>query len=90
MNSHELIGQVAAEYLRARLTDDDSSGVARYLLDCLTAAQTVSIAKAILSDSALSPLVEIKLPIHFVGGYGLPENVLSTQRATYFRNAACD
>ena len=90
MNSHELIGQVAAEYLRARLTDDDASGVARYLLDCLTAAQTVAIAKAILSDSALSPLVEIKLPIHFVGGYGLPENVLTTQRATYFRNAACD
>jgi len=90
MNSHELIGSVAAEYLRVRLTEDDAGGVARYLLDCLTAAQTAAIAKAILSDSDLNQLVEIKLPIHFVEGYGLPETILTTQRATYFRNAACN
>jgi S-DNA-T family DNA segregation ATPase FtsK/SpoIIIE len=90
MNSHELIGRVAAEYLRVRLTEDDAGGVARYLLDCLTAAQTAAIAKAILSDSNLSQLVEIKLPIHFVEGFGLPEAILTTQRATYFRNAACE
>ena len=82
MNSHELIGRVAAEYLRVRLTEDDAGGVARYLLDCLTAAQTAAIAQAILSDSDLSQLVEIKLPIHFVEGYELPEAILTTQRAT--------
>lgn len=89
MNSNELIGKVAAEYLRLRLTEDDTAGVARYLLDCLTAEQTAAIAKTILGDAALSQLVEIKLPINFVGSYDLPANVLTTHRATYFRNASC-
>ena len=90
MNSDELIGKVAAEYLRIRLTEDDAAGVARYLLDCLTADQTAAIAKTILADAGLSHLVEIKLPIHFVGGHGLPEHVLTAERTTYFRNAACE
>jgi hypothetical protein len=46
MNNDELIGKVAAEYLRVRLTEDDAGGVARYLLDCLTADQTAAIAKS--------------------------------------------
>ena len=67
MTSDELIGHVAAAYLRDRLTEDDSTGVARYLLDCLTADQTAAIAQTILADAILSNLVEIKLPVHFVG-----------------------
>ncbi|MBV8279636.1 MAG: DNA translocase FtsK, partial [Verrucomicrobia bacterium] len=90
MNSDELIGRVAAEYLRVRLTEDDVGGVARYLLDCLTSDQTAAIANAILADSALSALVEIKLPIHFVSEHGLPAEVLTTERTTYFRNADCE
>ena len=50
MNSDELIGKVAAEYLRTRLTEDDAAGVARYLLDCLAADQTAAVAKTILKD----------------------------------------
>ena len=90
MTSNELIGKIAAEYLRARLTEDDAAGVARYLLDCLTADQTAAVAKAILADSTLNHLVEIKLPVHFVSDKGLPEHVLTTERTTYFRNAACE
>lgn len=90
MTSDELIGKVAACYLRERLTEDDLTGVARYLLDCLTADQTAAVAKTILADSMLSKLVEIKLPVHFVGGYGLPPEVLTNERTTYFRNAACN
>lgn len=90
MNSDELIGEVAAEYLRVRLTDDDAAGVARYLLDCLTADQTAAIAKSILADASLSQLVEIKLPIHFVGGHGLPATALTTERTTYWRSASCE
>jgi len=89
MNSNELIGKVAAWYLRDALMEDESTGVARYLLDCLTAEQTAAVAKAILSDSALSELVEIKLPAHFAGSYDLPPNILTTERTTYFRNASC-
>ncbi|NOS76981.1 MAG: DNA translocase FtsK [Nitrospira sp.] len=90
MTSEELIGKVGATYLRYRLTEDDATGVARYLLDCLTADQTTAVAKAVLADSNLSCLVEIKLPIHFVGGHGLPPEVLTEERTTYFRNAACN
>lgn len=89
MTSDELIGRVVASYLRDRLTDDDSAGVARYLLDCLSADQTAAVAKTILADASLSALVEIKLPIHFVGGHGLPAHTLTNERTTYFRNAAC-
>jgi len=89
MTSNELIGKVVASYLRDRLTEEDSTGVARYLLDCLSAEQTAAVASSILGDSALSTLVEIKLPVHFVGGHGLPAHILTTERTTYFRNAAC-
>jgi S-DNA-T family DNA segregation ATPase FtsK/SpoIIIE len=89
MTCDELIGRVAACYLRNRLFEDDSSGVARYLLDCLTADQTAAVAKTILADAGLSQLVEIKFPLHFVGNHGLPPAVLTTERTTYFRNAAC-
>src|SRR5579859_8071293 len=89
MTGNELIGKVAASYLRDRLVEDDSTGVARYLLDCLTADQTAAVAKTILDDASLSALVEIKLPFHFVDGEGLPVHVLTTERTTYFRNAAC-
>jgi hypothetical protein len=89
MTSDQLIGTVVTSYLRDRLMEDDSTGVARYLLDCLTADQTAAVAKTILDDASLSALVEIKLPVHFVGGQGLPAHILTTERTTYFRNAAC-
>ena len=90
MTSEELIGKVVAMYLRNCLTGDNDTGVARYLLDCLTADQTAAVAKAVLADSNLSSLVEIKLPIHFVGDHGLPLEVLTDKRTTYFRSAACE
>ena len=66
MTSDHLIGKVVASYLRDLLTEDDSTGVARYQLDCLSADQTAAVAKAILDDASLASLVDIKLPIHFV------------------------
>jgi DNA segregation ATPase FtsK/SpoIIIE, S-DNA-T family len=89
MTSNELIGKVGAFYLHDRILEEDSLGTARYLLDCLTAEQTAAIAKAIISDHMFTKLVEIKLPIHFVGHLGLPDEVLTKERTTFFRNAAC-
>lgn len=89
MTSDELIGKVVASYLRDRLTEDDATGVARYQLDCLSADQTAAVAKTILGDPSLAALVDIKLPIHFVGEHGLPPQILTNERTTYFRNAAC-
>jgi S-DNA-T family DNA segregation ATPase FtsK/SpoIIIE len=90
MTSNDLIGKVAASYLRDTLVEDDSSGVARYLLDCLTADQAAAVAKTILADASLYQLIEIRLPVHFVGQHGLPPEILTSERTTYFRNAACD
>jgi DNA segregation ATPase FtsK/SpoIIIE, S-DNA-T family len=90
VTTDELIGSVVASYLRDHISTEDASGVARYLLDCLTADQTAAIAKSILADASLSKLIEIKLPVHFVGNYGLPAEVLTAARTTYFRNAACE
>lgn len=89
MTGNELIGRVAAVYLRNRLSEDESDGVARFLLDCLTASQAAAVAKVILADKTLSELIEIKLPFHFVGDQGLPKEVLTKERTTYFRNADC-
>jgi S-DNA-T family DNA segregation ATPase FtsK/SpoIIIE len=89
MTSDELIGKVVASHLRDRLAGDDSTGTARYLLDCLSADQTAAVAKAILADAELSALIEIKLPSHFVGAHGLPADILTNERTTYFRHAAC-
>jgi S-DNA-T family DNA segregation ATPase FtsK/SpoIIIE len=90
MNNDQLTGLVVTGYLRDRLSDDDFAGVARYLLDCLTAEQTASVAKTILADAHLAKLVDIKLPIHFVGAHGLPDHVLTNERTTYFRNASTE
>lgn len=90
MTTLELLGKVAAQYLHDRLSQDDEGGTARYLLDCLTAEQTAAVAKAILDDSSLRDRVEIKLPRHFLEDFGLPPEVLTVERTTYFRNAACE
>ena len=89
MTSDELIGKVAVEYLRDRLSEDDTGGTARYLLDCLTADQTAAIAKAVLVDPYLLGLIDVKLPVHFVGKYDLPKSALTEYSATYFRSASC-
>src|SRR3954469_8248722 len=90
MTRADLIGRVAAAYLRTQLGRGDGEGTARFILDCLSAEQTAAIARAILSDPELSRQVDVKLPAHFVEGFGLPQEVLTTERATFLRHADCD
>jgi S-DNA-T family DNA segregation ATPase FtsK/SpoIIIE len=92
MNTSNLIGKVAACVLHDQLEAiaDDAGGTARFILDCLTAEQTAAIARAVLNDELLAQQVEIKLPTHFLEGQGVPARILTEQRATHFRNAACD
>ena len=89
MTSNELIGRVVARYLRQNMPQEADSSTARYLLDSLSAEQTASIAKAILSDVVLASQVEIKLPQHWVRHLDLPEDCLTSERATYYRNSPC-
>lgn len=90
MDRYELIGKVVARYLQVNLPKEESVSTARYLLDRLSAEQTVGIARAILADAGLAAQIEIKLPQHWVGSYGLPADCLTEDRATYFRNSPCD
>src|SRR5262245_49690541 len=93
MNSAELIGRVAAQYLKRQLSskgDGDSDSTARFILDCLSAEQTANTVRAVLADHELATEVEIKVPAHFLQGHELPLSILTDRRATYFRNAPCD
>ncbi len=89
MTAIELIGKVGAAYLRARLAVGELEGTARFIIDCLSAAETASIAREVLNDATLRQQFEIRLPSHFVNGLDLPEEVLTSERATYFRNSEC-
>jgi S-DNA-T family DNA segregation ATPase FtsK/SpoIIIE len=88
LTASTLIGRVATLYLKHQLTDtwaaDDEACVR---IDRLKPEQTAAITKAILADPELSIQVDIKLPRHFFEHFGLPEEVLTDQRATYHRNA---
>jgi len=94
MDSAELIGKVAALYIRQQLDQhgggEDGDGTARFILDCLSADQTAASARAVLDDPELAKKVEIKLPAHFMEGHALPQSVLTNRRATFFRNAPCE
>jgi S-DNA-T family DNA segregation ATPase FtsK/SpoIIIE len=89
MNSANLIGSVAALYLREKSaqTGEESTGTARFNLDCLTAPQMAAVALAIIGDPVLNSRVEIKLPRYFLRDQGLPDDILTDQRATHFRNS---
>lgn len=95
LDREELIGRVAALYLAERVREDgpptgEDAGCARFIIDCLTPAQTAAIAREILADPTLAPRFEIRLPERFVAGMGLPDSVLTQERATYYRNAVSD
>jgi hypothetical protein len=47
LTGDEFIGKVVASYLRDRLGEEDSTGVAHYLLDRLTTVQTTVVANTI-------------------------------------------
>jgi S-DNA-T family DNA segregation ATPase FtsK/SpoIIIE len=89
-----LIGQVVALYLGSRIRGyETESGTARFLLDQLKGEQMAAIARAILDDAFLAEQVHIQLPkgelAPYAAAYELPDEILTTQRATYLRNADC-
>ncbi|MGF9796391.1 FtsK/SpoIIIE domain-containing protein [Brevibacillus agri] len=94
MNEIELIGRVAIEFLRQNLLADDTTdsndGVARFLLDRLTAEQVAEICHNILNDAYLNSKVAIKVPRKLVDGFGLPDAALTDQKTTFWRHASCD
>ena len=90
MSVSDFIGKVVVLHLRNELAVDRSGGAdgtARYIIDCLSSGQTAAIARCILDDVVLLPQIELKLPEHFLAGFGLPGEILTSNPATYYRNA---
>ena len=88
----QLIGQVAKEYFRKQLQSeslDNPDGVARFLLDRLTGEVVTAICLNILQDTQLNSRVQIKVPKTLVEGMGLPDDVVTEFKTTYWRNAEC-
>lgn len=93
MTVAELIGRVVTLYLKSELAEERGAaadGTARFTIDCLSADQTAAIAFQILADATLKAQVELKLPIRFLAGQGLPSEVLTELPATYIRNASAE
>jgi S-DNA-T family DNA segregation ATPase FtsK/SpoIIIE len=80
-----LIGRVAGDYLHEHI-NPLTGGTARFVLDRLSADQMAAIARAILGDTALRELFEIRLPRPYLAHLGLPDAVLTDERATFHRN----
>ena len=90
MSPAELIGDVFARYLDVTIEKESDEGTARLMIDHLTPKQTIEIAKAILRHNDLKKLVDLNLNKSFVGDSDLPDDVLTTYPATYFRNSKPD
>ena len=93
MQTIELIGQVAADFLKRSIQADEANeneAVSRFLLDRLTAQQVAAICQTILQDSELAPLIKIQVPRDLVGSFGLPDEVLTRERTVHLRHSDCD
>ncbi len=91
MEAIELIGQVAADFLKGSINADETTeGVARFLLDRLTAKQVAAICRTILQDFHLSSLITIKVPRSLVRDDGLPDDILTNESTVHLRHASCD
>lgn len=87
----ELIGRVAAAYIAKHTRAPESAeGVSRFLLSSLTRPQVIAIAHAILSDNTLKDNARVRIPNAIGEGSDLPPDVLTRERATYWRNRDCD
>lgn len=90
MTISELIGKIVTLLLKEELSGERSSqteGTARFTIDCLSAEHTAEVARQILAEPSLAAQIDLKLPKAFLLKQHLPQDVLTTYPATYYRNA---
>jgi S-DNA-T family DNA segregation ATPase FtsK/SpoIIIE len=90
MTIAELIGKIVSLLLKDELAGErgtQSEGTARFTIDCLSADHTAAVARQILAEPTLAAQIDLKLPKAFLVGHALPDDVLTTLPATYYRNA---
>ena len=93
MTISELIGKIVTLLLKEELSGERSAqteGTARFTIDCLSAEHTAAVARQILAEPSLAAQIDIKLPQAFLAGQQLPDDVLTTFPATYYRNATTE
>jgi S-DNA-T family DNA segregation ATPase FtsK/SpoIIIE len=93
MNISELIGRIVTLLLKEELSGErgaQAEGTARFTIDCLSAEHTAAVARQILAEPSLAAQIDLKLPKAFLEGQQLPDEVLTTLPATYFRNATTE
>ena len=90
MNVPKLVGAVSAAVLREQLQPDQSGtqSTGRFVLN-LSPEQVAAVAHAVIADPFLNDKIDLKLPMSYVGDFGLPEDALTTWPTTYYRNASC-
>jgi S-DNA-T family DNA segregation ATPase FtsK/SpoIIIE len=90
MTIAELIGKIVTQLLKEELAGERGAlteGTARFTIDCLSADHTAAVARQILTEPSLAAQIDLKLPRAFLVGHELPEEVLTSLPATYFRNS---
>ncbi|MEZ4405715.1 MAG: hypothetical protein R3A52_04345 [Polyangiales bacterium] len=88
MNERELLGVTAASLIaQLHLTLDPSSDEqARVLLDRLSKTQVAAVCRAVLAHPELSTVCRLRIPREVGAEGGLPDDVLTDERATFWRN----
>jgi S-DNA-T family DNA segregation ATPase FtsK/SpoIIIE len=88
-NALELLGAAGAALLRDRIAaTSKDDGVARFLLDRLTAPQVAAVVRAVLADPMAAD-IEIAIPRAFADGQSLPDHVLTDETTVHRRHSAC-
>lgn len=93
MRAVDLIGAVGAAALHVRLEGaaaTPDAGVARFILDRLTAEQVAAICSAVLKNQHDADRTAMFIPREFVSAFDLPDHVLTDRRTVAHRHADCD
>lgn len=90
MTPVELIGDVFVRYLDTSVERESDEGTARLMIDHLSPHQTVAIAEAVLNHPEWKNAVDMKLNQDFIGPSNLPDEVLTSNSVTFFRNRHCE
>jgi S-DNA-T family DNA segregation ATPase FtsK/SpoIIIE len=93
MNISELVGRIVTLMLKEELAGErvsQAEGTARFTIDCLNAEHTAAVARQILGEPSLATQIDLKLPKAFLEGEALPDEVLTTLPATFYRNATIE
>lgn len=91
MNKIELFAKVGVDYLEKQIGNpSENEGTARFLLDSMSGELVASLCREILSRQNLLQFCRIKIPENLVEGFGLPDEILTREKTTFWRTAPCD